>query len=258
MLYVAKCQYEVAGQIRTNKFWKRNRGPTWSRERRVRSFVVVSVFIAALASATRLSAIHFSNLAMEEAASLFGPADSASDPFGSIVTNGSDDLVASSTSPPSELPLLDTRKADAGSGWFNGSSGHHHQAEGSLYPEYDWPSNDDAGGHYNSQPHYEGLTPSSFVYHQPLNAHVGDNLQYTAPQDGELAFTLERLWSHHMYEPEFSWPCVWDAAAIRAECHAVIVRAVLSSAIERWFVGRSHVIHLASACCPRACHIRPL
>lgn len=168
---------------------------------------------------------------MEEAASLFGPADSASDPFGSIVTNGSDDLVASSTSPPSELPLSDTRKADAGSGWFNGSSGHH-QAEGSLYPEYDWPSSDDAGGHYNSQPHYEGLTPSSFVYHQPLNAHVGDNLQYTASQDGELAFTLERLWSHHMYEPESSWPCVWDAAAIRAECHAVIVRAVLSSAIE--------------------------
>lgn len=121
---------------------------------------------------------------MEEAASLFGPADSASDPFGSIVTNGGDDLAASSTPPPSELPLSEALKADTGSGWLNGSSGHH-QAEGSLYPEYDWPSGDDASGHYNSQPHYEGLTPSSFAYHQPLNANVGDTSQYTAPHDGE-------------------------------------------------------------------------
>ena len=120
---------------------------------------------------------------MEEAASLFGPADCASDPFGSIVTNGSDDLAASSTSPPSELPLSET-KADTGSGWFDGSSGHY-QAEGSLYPEYDWPHSDDAAGHYNSQPHYEVSTPSGFTYHQPLDAHVGDNLQYTGSHDGE-------------------------------------------------------------------------
>jgi hypothetical protein len=122
---------------------------------------------------------------MEEAASLFGPADCASDPFGSIVTNGSDDLAASSTSPPRELPLSETRDADTGNGWFDGSSGHHYQAEGSLYPEYDWPGSDGAGGHYNSQPHYEGSTPSSFNYHQPLNSHVGDDLQYAASHDGE-------------------------------------------------------------------------
>lgn len=122
--------------------------------------------------------------AMEEAASLFGPADCASDPFGGIVTNGSDDLAASSTLRSSELPLPETRKADTGSGWFDGSSGHY-QPEGSLYPEYDWPNSDDAGGHYNSQPHYEGSTPSNFIYHQPLNPHVGDDLQYAASHEGE-------------------------------------------------------------------------
>ncbi|KAH9997260.1 Sec23-binding domain of Sec16-domain-containing protein [Russula vinacea] len=119
---------------------------------------------------------------MEEAASLFGPADCASDPFGGIVTNGSDDLAASSTLRSSELPLPETRKADTGSGWFDGSSGHY-QPEGSLYPEYDWPNSDDAGGHYNSQPHYEGSTPSNFIYHQPLNPHVGDDLQYAASHE---------------------------------------------------------------------------
>lgn len=122
----------------------------------------------------------FSKTPMEEAASLFGPPDSASDPFGSIVTNGSDDYT-SSTSPPSEHPLSETQKVDTGHGWFDGSSGHY-QAETSLYPEYEWRNGDDAGGHYNTQPQYEGATSS---HHQPLNAHGGDNLRYTASHDGE-------------------------------------------------------------------------
>jgi hypothetical protein len=143
--------------------------------------VVVSAFIAA--ALARLSANHSPKPAMEEAASLFGPPDSASDPFGSIVTNGGDDHAASSTSPPSQHPLSETQKVDTGHGWFDGTSGHY-QAEASLYPEYEWRNSDDAGGHYNTQPHNEGPTPSGF-YHQSLNAHGGDNLQYMAPHDGE-------------------------------------------------------------------------
>ena len=123
---------------------------------------------------------------MEEAASLFGPPDLASDPFGSIVTNGSDDHAASPAPPPSEHPLSETQKLD-GSSWFDGSSGHY-QAEASLYPEHEWRNSDDAGGHYHTQPHYEGPTPSGFYHHQSLNAHVGDNLQYTASHDGEWHF----------------------------------------------------------------------
>ena len=121
---------------------------------------------------------------MEDAASLFGPPDSASDPFGSIVTNGSDDHNASPTSPPSEHPLSETQKVDTGHGWFDGSS-EHYQAEASLYPEYEWQNGDDAGVHYNAQPPYEGPTPSGFYHQQSLNAHGGDNLQYTASHDGE-------------------------------------------------------------------------
>jgi len=121
---------------------------------------------------------------MEEAASLFGPPDSASDPFGNIVTNGSDDHAASSTSPPSEHPLSETQKAGIGRGQFDGSSGHY-QAEASLYPaEYEWRNSDDAGGHYNTQPHHEGPTTSGF-YPESLNAHSGDNVQYTESHDGE-------------------------------------------------------------------------
>jgi hypothetical protein len=163
---------------------KEHRGPTcptWSRERRVAVSWFVSTFIAA--ALARLSANHSLNPAMEEAASLFGPPDSASDPFGSIVTNGSNDHAAISTSPPSEYPLLETQKVDGGHGWFDGSSGHY-QAEASLYPDYEWPNNDDAGGHYNTQPHYEGSAPSG-LYHQSLNAHGSDNSQYTASHDGE-------------------------------------------------------------------------
>jgi hypothetical protein len=131
----------------------------------------------------RLSTNHSPKPTMEEAASLFGPPDSASDPFGNIVTNGSDDHAASSTSPPSEHPPSETQNVDTGRSWFDGSSGHY-QAEASLYPEYEWRNSDDAGGHYNTQPHYEGPTPSGF-HHQSLNAHGGDNLQYTASHEGE-------------------------------------------------------------------------
>jgi len=117
---------------------------------------------------------------MEEAASLFGPPDSASDPFGSIVTNGGDDHAASSTSPPSEHPPSETQNVDTGRSWFDSSSGHY-QAEASLYPEYEWRNSDDAGGHYNTQLQYE----ASGFYHQSLNARGGDSLQYTASHDGE-------------------------------------------------------------------------
>ncbi len=170
---------EQTSSVKRKKVTGGRRG---SRERRARSFVVPA-FIVAPAPAARLSANHFPKPAMEEAASLFGPPDSASDPFGSIVTNGSDDHAASSTSPPNEHPLSETQKVDPGSGWFDGSSGHY-QAEASLYPEYEWRSSDDAGSHYNSPPHYEGSTPSGY-YHQSLNAHGGANLQYTESHDGE-------------------------------------------------------------------------
>ncbi|KAF8503540.1 Sec23-binding domain of Sec16-domain-containing protein [Russula emetica] len=138
---------------------------------------------------------------MEEAASLFGPPDSASDPFGSIVTNGSHDHAASSTSPPSEHPLSETQKVDTGHGWFDGSSGHY-QAEASLYPEYEWPNGDDAGGHYNTQPHYEGPTPSGF-YQQSLDAHGGDNLQYTASHDAGHVYGTQQQYDPSATQSSF-------------------------------------------------------
>ena len=167
-----------AEQSGANKL-KKEQETDVDRERRVRSFVVCLAFIAA--ALARLSVNHSPKFAMEEAASLFGPPDSASDPFGSLITNGSDDHAASSTSPPSEHPLLETQKVDSGHGWFDGSSDNY-QAESSLYPEYEWRNSDDAGGHHNTQPHYEG--PSDF-YLQSSNAHGGGNLQYTALHDGE-------------------------------------------------------------------------
>jgi hypothetical protein len=152
-----------------------------------------SIFIAALALAARPLASRLLNPAMEEAASLFGPADSASDPFGSIVTNGGDDFVASSTSPPSELPHSDTREANTGGNWHDGVS-NHYQPEGSLHPEYDWRSSDGTG-HYsdNFQPQYQGSTPSNFTDSHPISPYVGDNLQYTASHDGEWPSTFMRL-----------------------------------------------------------------
>jgi hypothetical protein len=160
---------------------KRKKGTGDRRGAGSAAFAVVSAFIAA--ALVRLSTNHSPKHTMEEAASLFGPPDSASDPFGNIVINGSDDHAASSTSPPSEHPPSETQNVDTGRSWFDGSSGHY-QAEASLYPEYEWRNSDDAGGHYNTQPHYEGPTPSGF-YHQSLNTHGGDNLQYTASHDGE-------------------------------------------------------------------------
>ncbi|KAI0006047.1 Sec23-binding domain of Sec16-domain-containing protein [Russula compacta] len=110
---------------------------------------------------------------MEEAASLFGPADSASDPFGSIVTNSTDNLAASSTSHPSEHPLSETREAEAGVDWFGGSSSHF-QAEGTQCPEYGWQSGGDVGDTGGHSPHYGGSTASGFTYHQSPNPHVGE------------------------------------------------------------------------------------
>ena len=120
---------------------------------------------------------------MEEAASLFGPADSASDLFESIVTNAGDDPAWSSTSPPNDVPRSETREGDIGSDWYDGAS-NPYQPEVSLHPEYVWQSSNDAG-HYNFQPHYEGSTPSNFADNQPHIPHVGDDLQYTASRDGE-------------------------------------------------------------------------
>jgi hypothetical protein len=122
---------------------------------------------------------------MEEAASLFGPADSASDPFGSIATNGGDDLAGSLSSPPTELPASNAQEADAGSNWYNGASSHY-QAETSLHPEHDWRSSDGTS-HYsdNFQLQYEGSTPNNFTDSQPINPYMGDNLQHTASHDGE-------------------------------------------------------------------------
>ncbi len=168
----------------------------------------LSAFVATVALAARLSASHLPNPAMEEAASLFGPADLASDPFGSIVTHGGDDLAGSSTSPPSELSLSNTREVDTGGNWYDGASSHY-QPEGSLHPEYDWRSGNDAG-HYNFQLQYEGSTPSNFSDNEPPHP-------YTASHDGELSPPSRGLISPRV-QPEFSWSCLWDAATLRAEC----------------------------------------
>lgn len=218
--------------------------------------MVVSAFIAThtLALAARPSANHLSKPAMEEAASLFGPADPTLDPFGSIVTNGGDDHARGSTSPSSGLS--EAREADIGNDWLNGSS-NHYQSEhsGSLqHTEHNWHSSDDPGGHYNSQPNYEGSTPTSFTYyHQPPNTHVGDNTQYMASHAGEWPPSNSSLGLNGMYGLELgcSWQRLWNAAALRAECRAIIFRTVLYSAVERRFTGRSHVI-CACACSPRA------
>jgi hypothetical protein len=121
---------------------------------------------------------------MEEAASLFGPADSASDPFGTIVTSGRDDPASSSAPPPSEPPVSETREADNGNDWYHGSTGYY-QTEGPEHPEYDWQSGGDTGGRYNSQPHSGGSASSGFTYYQQQSLHEGDNLQYGAAYDGE-------------------------------------------------------------------------
>jgi hypothetical protein len=192
---------------------------------------------------------------MEEAASLFGPADFASDPFGSIVTNGGDDLTASSTSPPSELPHPDTREADTGGNWYDDASSHY-QVEGSLHPEYDW-RNSDGTGHFsdNFQPQYEGSTPSNFTDSHPINPYMGDNLQHTASLDGEWpppsrGFGLTTCVNQ-------SWSCLWDAAELRVEC--CTIRTVLYSATSRRFVRRPYVICFTCACSPRAvCDIRAI
>ena len=125
----------------------------------------------------------FPNPAMEEAASLFGPADSASDLFENIVTNTGDDLAWSSTSPSNDVPRSETREGDVGSNWFDGAS-NSYQADASLHPEYVWQSSNDAG-HYNFQPQYAGSTPGNFADKQPHSTHVGDGLQHTASRDGE-------------------------------------------------------------------------
>lgn len=140
----------------------------------------LSVLIIAVALA---APNHFPNPAMEEAASLFGPADSASDLFESIVTNAGDDLAWSSTSPPNDVPRSETREGDVGSNWFDDASSSY-QADASLHSEYVWQSSNDAG-HYNFQPQYEGSTPGNFADKQPHSTHVGDGLQHTASRDGE-------------------------------------------------------------------------
>lgn len=167
---------------------------TWSRERHccVHRFCGrLSVLIITLALAAPPPANHFPNPAMEEAASLFGPADSASDLFESIVTNAGDDLAWSSTSPPNDVPRSETREGDVGSNWFDGAS-NTYQADASLHPEYVWQSSNDAG-HYNFQPQYEGSTPGNFADKHPHSTHVGDDLQHTASRDGECLHLRQAL-----------------------------------------------------------------
>ena len=116
---------------------------------------------------------------MEEAASLFGPADSGLDPFGNIVDNGSNDLA---DSVPNEPPLPEIHEVNSGGGWYNDPSGHY-QSQGS---EYSWQSSDVVGAHYSSQPRYgESTSPSSLTYRQQPNIHEGEHSQYLAPHDGE-------------------------------------------------------------------------
>jgi hypothetical protein len=166
-----------------------------------------STFIAALAPSTVLQ-----NTAMEEAASLFGPADSTSDPFGSVVGNGNDDHAESTTLPSSDSPLLETRDVHAGSVWLNGTS-NHYQTEDSLHSMYNWQGSDDAGGHYNSQPRYGASTSSSLSYGQQLNPHESDKLQHIASHDGEWLLHSLILVSR-IYEYERSRPRLSHAAAV--------------------------------------------
>ena len=136
---------------------------------------------------------------MEEAASLFGPADSGLDPFGNIVGDGGNDLTDSATFDP---PLPEVQEVNSGGGWYNDQSGHY-QSQGSLNPEYSWQSSDVAGGHYNSQPRYgESTSLSSLTYRQQLNIHEGEHSQYLAPHDGEwslcaCSFKLTRYTNLH-------------------------------------------------------------
>ena len=116
---------------------------------------------------------------MEEAASLFGPADSGLDPFGTVVGNGSDDLGDGTTFLPNEPPPPEGQE-----GWYNGESGHY-QSQGSVHPEYSWQSSDAAAGHYHSQPRYGGSTSPSGLAYQQLSLYEGDHSQYLASHDSE-------------------------------------------------------------------------
>src|SRR6266404_7622758 len=114
---------------------------------------------------------------MEEAAALFGSADSNLDPFGSIDGSGSDDLVESATFPPSEPSPPEIQEANSRGVWYNGQS-NHYQSQGSLQ-EYSWQSGDDVNGHYNSQPRYgESTSSTNSTYPQQLNLHESDHSQY--------------------------------------------------------------------------------
>ena len=121
--------------------------------------------------------------AMEEAASLFGPADSTLDPFGNIV--GGDSNSDRTTFLPSEPPPPEAQDVNSGGGWYNDQSGHY-ESQGPLNQEYNWQSSEAAGGHYNSQPRYgESTSPNSLTYRQQLNLHEGEHSQYSVPYDGE-------------------------------------------------------------------------
>ena len=122
---------------------------------------------------------------MEEAASLFGPADPSLDPFGTIVGNSSDDLGDRTTFLPNQPPPPEAQEVDREGGWYDGESGHY-QSQGSVHPEYSWQSGDAAAGHYHSQPRYgDSTSPNSSAYHQQLSLHEADHSQYLASHDGE-------------------------------------------------------------------------
>ncbi|KAH9079428.1 hypothetical protein EDB83DRAFT_1271951 [Lactarius deliciosus] len=129
---------------------------------------------------------------MEEAASLFSPADSTLDPFGSIVGDGSDDLADRTTFLSNEPPPPEAQDANNGGSWYNDQSSHN-QSQGSFHPEYSWQSSDTAGGHYDSQPRYGGLTsPSSLTYRQQSNLHEGDHSQYLALHDAGHVYNTQQ------------------------------------------------------------------
>ncbi|KAI0306558.1 Sec23-binding domain of Sec16-domain-containing protein [Multifurca ochricompacta] len=149
---------------------------------------------------------------MEEAASLFGPADTTSDPFGSIVAHGGDDLTESTTLLSNEPPPLGERELNPGSDWLSVPSSHH-QAHDSLHPEYDWRSGDnDSSGHPNSQSHYGVSTPRGLTNRQQWNSRGSENSQYMASYDVDDAHQVQQQYEPSIEQASLERPLVLQSS----------------------------------------------
>ncbi|KAI0273647.1 Sec23-binding domain of Sec16-domain-containing protein [Gloeopeniophorella convolvens] len=130
---------------------------------------------------------------MEEASSLFGPADSSSDPFGNIV-GASSDIAEDTPFSSGEHPPPVVQHAQEQNTWTSDVS-QHGQPQVS-YVNYDWQGSSVGGGRYSAGPNYEDFAPNGSAYYPQPNLGEDDSQQHAGLHTAGQSYHAQDLYGY--------------------------------------------------------------